>query len=308
MSSSLDIQDLLREGRAAALAGDTSTARARFRRATELDPASVEAWLGLSSAVPMLAEKREYLQRVLALDPDNGDARASLRYVEELLAEGRQLAPSQRAARPEPSADPAEAPAASPAAPAADSAPMYCYNHPDVETGLLCVQCNRPICGRCARPAAVGQLCPECRRARRPVNYKVAPRDLVVAGLVTLVLGALAGAVLGRFGFGGLFFGLILGALSGEGLVRVLDRATRGKRGLPMQITVGAALALGVLAGAILPSALLLLSLLSSHPEAQAALAESGSSVLGVLLTAAFNPGALLYLIAAIGTASVRLR
>lgn len=304
MTSDIDLQDLLREGRAAALAGDTATARARFRRATELEPASAEAWLGLSSVVPMLAEKREYLQRVLALDPDSADAQASLRYVEELIAEGRQIAPGQRYARPEPAAAPAEAPAPSPA-PAADGAPMHCYIHPDVETGLLCVQCNRPICGRCARMAAVGQLCPECRRERRPVNYKVTPRDLAVAALVTLVLAVLAGGILGSFGFGGLFFGLFLGALSGEGLVRALDRVMRAKRGLAMQLTVGVALALGVAAGAAAPAAL---QILSASPEIAAMLAEKDISLPGLLIASVLNPGTLLYLFAAVGTTSVRLR
>ncbi len=48
----------------------------------------------------------------------------------------------------------------------------YCYRHPETETGLHCVQCGRPICFRCSTPAAVGQLCPECRKGRRAPNYQ----------------------------------------------------------------------------------------------------------------------------------------
>ena len=67
MSESLtaEVQQLVQSGRAAALAGDTSAARASFRRATELDPSNAEAWIGLSSAVPILAEKRQLLQQFL---------------------------------------------------------------------------------------------------------------------------------------------------------------------------------------------------------------------------------------------------
>jgi membrane associated rhomboid family serine protease len=36
-----------------------------------------------------------------------------------------------------------------------------CYRHPNRETGLRCSRCGRPICGECAVPAAVGQLCPD---------------------------------------------------------------------------------------------------------------------------------------------------
>jgi membrane associated rhomboid family serine protease len=36
-----------------------------------------------------------------------------------------------------------------------------CYRHPDRETRLHCSRCGRPICGECAVPAAVGQLCPD---------------------------------------------------------------------------------------------------------------------------------------------------
>ena len=77
MSESLtaEVQQLVQSGRAAALAGDTSAARASFRRATELDPSNAEAWIGLSSAVPILAEKRQLLQRALEIEPGSADAR-----------------------------------------------------------------------------------------------------------------------------------------------------------------------------------------------------------------------------------------
>src|SRR2546425_13236525 len=95
-SIAAEVQQLVQDGRAAALAGDSFAARASFRRATELDPSCTEAWLGLSGVVPVLAEKRDYLQRALALEPGNAEVAASLRYVEKLQAEGLQLAPSKR--------------------------------------------------------------------------------------------------------------------------------------------------------------------------------------------------------------------
>ncbi|GHB66130.1 rhomboid family intramembrane serine protease [Streptomyces cirratus] len=72
-----------------------------------------------------------------------------------------------------------------------------CYRHPDRDTGIRCVRCERPICPECMISASVGFQCPECVRegsgaGRHPaVN---APRTLaggVVAAdphLVTKIL------------------------------------------------------------------------------------------------------------------------
>ena len=246
-----EVQQLVQDGRAAAMAGDTFAARASFRRATELDPSCTEAWLGLSGVVPILAEKRDYLRRVLEIEPDNAEAAASLRYVEKLQAEGLQIAPSKR--REERTASGDASPllsAPEPVLPAVE----YCYRHPDRETGLHCIQCNRPICGACAQTTPVGQLCPECRRGRRPSNYQVSARDVIVGALVALIASALV-AVLLLFVTRG-FFGLIIIFMAGpaiaEFIIRIVDRFTRLKRGRPMQVAVGVAMALGTLPFALL--------------------------------------------------------
>ncbi len=245
-NSVAEVRELLREGRAAALAGDTFTARERFRRATELDPSSAEAWVGLSSAVPILAEKRDHLLRALALDPQHGEAQTSLVYVERLIAEGHQLAPSQRRAERLASGD-ASPLLSAPEPPA--TAVAHCYRHPDRETGLRCVSCGRPICGECAEVTSVGQLCPDCRRARRPRNYQVSAGNLIVAGIAALLGGALGAAVVmflvTPIPFFGLFLALLAGPFSAELLLRLVDRLTGAKRGRPMQLVIGAGLALG---------------------------------------------------------------
>lgn len=271
-TTTTDVRQLVQEGRAAATAGDNLMARARFRRATELDPAYADAWLGLSSVAPVLEEKRTYLRRVLELEPANADARDGLAYVEKLLAEGYQLAPSRRREERHASGD------ASPllSSPPTEAAPAveFCYRHPERETGLHCTQCNRPICGSCARMTSVGQLCPECRRERRPSNYKVSPVDVIVGGLVALISSAVVAILLGMFlgGFFGIFLIIIAGPMIAEFIVRIVDRVTKLKRGRAMQVTVGVAIALGTLPFAI------------------------------------FNPLLLLYMILAIAAASARLR
>ena len=118
----------------------------------------------------------------------------------------------------------------------------YCYRHPETETGLHCVQCGRPICARCSNPAAVGQLCPDCRRGRRSPNYKLSPASLIKGGVVAFVVSAVVSAFVGLIPF---FFMFFVGPAIGEFVMRIVDRATRSKRGRPMQIVVGLALVAG---------------------------------------------------------------
>jgi hypothetical protein len=261
-STATEVQQLVQQGRAAALAGDTYAARTSFRRATELDPACADAWAGLSGVVPILAEKREYLQRALELEPSNGDIVASLRYVEQLQGEGMQIEPSRRRAERLASSD-ASPLLSTPDPPVVATEIEYCYRHPDRETGLHCTVCGRPICGECAMMTSVGQLCPDDRKARRPSNYKVSAADMIVGGAVAFFASALVALVLtlflGRLGFFGLIIIFMAGPAIAEFIVRVVDRVTKLKRGRPMQITVGTAIVLGTLPFALLGLNLLLL-------------------------------------------------
>ncbi|NTV63418.1 MAG: hypothetical protein HGA65_07755 [Oscillochloris sp.] len=255
MAESITTSDplsLVQEGRAALIAGDTYTARQCFRQALEIDSGFVDALIGIAGTVRAYREKRDYLLRALRIEPDHPEARAILAQVEARLAAGEVLAPGGVVVR--------ESVAESPALPspelveqpnASDAGIAFCYRHPKRETGLRCTSCDRPICADCVRAAAVGQLCPECARSRRPVNYQVAVGDLLINGLVAVVYGFLmsiiAGFGLAMIGFFSLFLAFILGPSAGELLVRLIERLNR-KRGRSIQITVS----LGYLLGATL--------------------------------------------------------
>lgn len=131
--------------------------------------------------------------------------------------------------------------------PSSDEQVEFCYRHPETETALHCTSCGRPICVRCTTPAAVGQLCPECRKGRRAPNYKISPGSLVKGAIVGLLVSIVATALISFIG-GGFFLFFIIFAIApaaAEMIVRSVDWATRNKRGRPMQITVAAAMILG---------------------------------------------------------------
>lgn len=241
---------LLAEGNAALLAGDSYTARQRFRQVLDRDPQHVAALIGLAGSVRPYREKREYLQRALTIDPENVEARAVLAQVDARLAAGEVLAPGGVQVR-EPLAVDYLAPPPAEAAASAPTTTLHCYIHPDRETGLRCTSCDRPICADCVRPAAVGQLCPECAKARRPVNYQVSAVNLVVAGVAALIYGVvvtfLALQLFGMVGFFGFIIAVVLGPVAGDLLVRLTDRLTHNKRGRSMQLALGICYTLGAL-------------------------------------------------------------
>ena len=253
-----DIHHLVTEGYSLLQVGDNFEARQRFRRALEQDPQHADALVGLAQAVLPYRERREYLQRALQAEPTHPQALAMLADVTARLAAGEVLAP-----KPKPPAAPVSTLNSSVVVPpSTDPLPIpslaVCYLHPTRETGLYCTNCNRPICAECIRRAAVGQLCPECSRVRRPTNYQVGVPLLVGIGALSLisgfVLSLLTLYILGQIPFFSLIVGSLVAPIVADGYVRLIDRLTRAKRGREMQLAV----AIGIGAG-FAPVTLLLL-------------------------------------------------
>lgn len=247
--STMTAAELAAAGRAALIAGDTVTARLRFREALELDPNYVEALLGMATAVRPYRDKREYLLRALAIDPNLAEARATLEQVEARLAAGELLAPTGVQVREQSETAVVTEPSEPPAPSATET--LFCYRHPQRETGLRCISCSRPICPECARATPVGQICPDCARERMPVNYQVAPIQLLIAGVVALLYGVIvtfvAGVVIGWAGFFGFIVAFLLGPMTGNALARLIDWATGRKRGRLLMVVVSIAYSCGSL-------------------------------------------------------------
>lgn len=110
---------------------------------------------------------------------------------------------------------------------------VECARHPGVETGLRCSRCETPICPRCMVLSPVGARCPTCAPVTRAPMYVVKSRDMMAAAGVAVVGGVVMGAIWATVGvwFSYGFFLLFVGAGLGYAFTRMLDWATKGKRG-----------------------------------------------------------------------------
>ena len=121
---------------------------------------------------------------------------------------------------------------------------MRCARHPDVETLLTCVACGTPICPDCLVEAPVGMKCPDCSRAPVPAVYRVAPVRLAFSMAVSLVAGAIAGALMLALGGFGLL-ATLLGIPIGFGISEIASRISGGKRGAMLGLATGISVAVG---------------------------------------------------------------
>jgi tetratricopeptide (TPR) repeat protein len=247
--------ELVRQARAAARVGEMEEARRLLLKATELAPDNVETWLDLAGVVESPEEKRACFQRVLTLDPDNGEAKAGLEWIERKLRAAPLGDPPETMEVPvrietlEVKQAPTPKQEMLPEAPARDHAEpevLYCANHPDTETLLRCNRCNKPICLRCAVRTPVGYRCRECVAGQRATYYTGVVWDYPIALAVGAALFGLVGLLfsLFRLGFFGFWIAILLGPAVGGGIAEAIRGAVgrRRSRYLGLVAMVGAIL------------------------------------------------------------------
>lgn len=81
--------ELLTKGKLAATSGQKDLAREALQRAIELEPDNEEAWLWLSGVANSLPMMKQALARVLAINPNNPQARDGMAWVEQREAQAR---------------------------------------------------------------------------------------------------------------------------------------------------------------------------------------------------------------------------
>lgn len=264
-TETLTLAELLDQAAAASRLGDHEEAERLYRRATERSPANTRAWLGLAGAVESPQEKRLYLEKVLELNPANGEAKAALQRLATQM-DGQQaeairstLATANRKAAAAPTLastgpDVAADTGVHDHEPVPAGEVLYCANHPDTETSLRCNRCGKPVCVRCVELTEVGYRCKECIREQQNIFFNAVSTDYVVVALVSFVMSAIAAPIIGLlFGVFGLFFGIIiavfLGPTVGGTASTIIRRSVKRRRGRYMGLVAVVAIILGMVVG-----------------------------------------------------------
>jgi tetratricopeptide (TPR) repeat protein len=255
MADLIDTTELVQRGKAAARVGRLDEARVLLRRAVQLAPDNVEAWLNLAAVEPDPVKKMACFETILELDPNNVEARLGLEMLQADTAPGKKaesitdddleavIAQAsqqlQKAVGPPP---PGEVPL--------DDGVLYCANHPNVQTMLRCNRCGKPICTRCAIQTPVGYRCRECVGQQQAVYYTGGSLDYIIGGVIALVLSGITSFLMTLLG--AWFFALILGPTIGIAIAEAVRFAVRRRRSRRLWMVVGLCIVLGAVPALLL--------------------------------------------------------
>lgn len=123
------------------------------------------------------------------------------------------------------------------------SPPVYCANHPDVETTLRCNRCEKPICPKCAIPTPTGYRCKECVKGQQKNFENAIWQDFVFGGLAALILAFIGSRIVPLLGF----FTLLLSPIAGVIIAEVVRSITKKRRSRRLYQVILAAVILGCL-------------------------------------------------------------
>jgi hypothetical protein len=131
------------------------------------------------------------------------------------------------------------------------SAPVYCANHPGVETSLRCNHCGKPICAKCAVRTPTGYRCRECVRSQQKLFETAVALDFFLGFFTATILSFLASLLVDVIsGIAGIFaFIIIFFAAPTVGIViaEAVRYVTRKHRSRPLFITIIVGVVLGAL-------------------------------------------------------------
>ncbi len=104
--------------------------------------------------------------------------------------------------------------------------PVYCINHPAVETLVTCSSCGVPICPDCMVETPVAAKCPACARMPRSALVRLKPDRLAMTVIIGLVAAAIGGYLFGLFVSALSFFAIIIAFGLGAGVGEAVSRAS----------------------------------------------------------------------------------
>lgn len=118
---------------------------------------------------------------------------------------------------------------------------LYCANHPNVETGLRCNNCSKPICARCAVLTPTGYRCRECLRSHQKKFDTALWYDYPLAIAAAAILSFLGSLLVPMM----MFFILFIAPIVGEVITRAASLITRRRRSDKLFLAAAIAAALG---------------------------------------------------------------
>ncbi len=121
--------------------------------------------------------------------------------------------------------------------------PLFCVNHPTVETRLRCNRCGDPICTRCAVRTPVGYRCRKCIRQQQAIFYTGTNLDYFIAALITLPISVGAAYIMHFLGW----FVFFLGPTVGVAIAELAQLAVGRRRTLYLPWVVTGSVLLGTL-------------------------------------------------------------
>jgi hypothetical protein len=129
---------------------------------------------------------------------------------------------------------------------------MQCANHPDVETGLTCNKCGKPICPACMVQTPVGARCVQCAKLKKLPTFQLSPAVLarsILAGLGTALVSGIIWYLISHFIFYIPFLNILLAAAVGYGIGQVISLSVNRKRGLPLKVIASISVFIAYLIG-----------------------------------------------------------
>jgi len=129
--------------------------------------------------------------------------------------------------------------------------PVYCANHPGVETSLRCNKCGKPICAKCAIRTPTGYRCRECVRGQQKIFETAVWVDFALgfftAGILSFLASLLVGLISQIAGFFAFIIIFFAAPTVGMGIAEAVRLVTRKHRSRPLFITIVVAVVLGAL-------------------------------------------------------------
>lgn len=160
----------------------------------------------------------------------------------------------------------------------------YCAVHPDRETGLRCITCNRYMCVDCAVRTPVGYRCRECVRGQQQVFFKGTQTDDILTFSINAVLSGIAIGILAAVNLTWILIAIVVGLPLGAGISELGLRATQRRRSRYSHYIAAAGAVIGGLVGVLLPAAIRYSSLRSPRFTLPEFLMQSLTADIGAIL------------------------